>query len=232
MIPFFDSIRDFSVLSAILRLALCCLSAGIIGIDRGRKGRAAGLRTHILVSLGACIVMITDQYLVTYMNPNADPARLGAQVISGIGFLGAGTILITGRQVTGLTTAAGLWSTACIGLAYGAGYFEGGIVATVIVLVTIAMLHKWESRGSSNIFTWIDLMIELEKTEDLPALISGMKACGAHIRNVDINDNPRRASRPGVIQVQLSIKVEKSFSMADLAAYLTERMPIVAFKEL
>ena len=133
---------------------------------------------------------------------------------------------------THLTTAAGLWSTACIGLAYGAGYFEGGIVATVIVLVTIAMLHKWESRGSSNIFTWIDLMIELEKTEDLPALISGMKACGAHIRNVDINDNPRRASRPGVIQVQLSIKVEKSFSMADLVAYLTERMPIVAFKEL
>ena len=98
---------------------LSSVSAGLIGFERGRGGRAAGLRTHILVALGACVVMILDQYLVMYVNPSSDPARLGAQVINGIGFLGAGTILVTGKRVTGLTTAAGLLTTACVGLTYG-----------------------------------------------------------------------------------------------------------------
>ena len=103
MLKLFDPI-----LSIALRVLFTCISAGLIGYERGLEGRAAGFRTHILVALGACIVMCVDQYLVTMINPNADPARLGAQVINGIGFLGAGTILANGKRVTGRTLDHGM----------------------------------------------------------------------------------------------------------------------------
>ena len=103
-------LREVNTISIILRLALATLFAGIIGIERGRKKRPAGFRTHILVCIGATIIMITNQYIIEVMNMSSDPTRLGAQVISGIGFLGAGTIIVDRRnQVKGLTTAAGLW---------------------------------------------------------------------------------------------------------------------------
>jgi putative Mg2+ transporter-C (MgtC) family protein len=193
-------------------------------------GRAAGLRTHILVALGACIVMITDQYLVTFLNSNADPARLGAQVISGIGFLGAGTILVTGKRITGLTTAAGLWTTACVGLAYGGGYFEGGILVTVMMLVVIAILHRWEGRNSALVR--MELLVEIEKPEDIPCLLDTVRVCGGHVRNVDIDDDPRHVSAEGHLQVRLSLKVGIDFNSTRVLEALTKKMPIVVFKEL
>ena len=108
-----------------LKLFLCIICGGLIGLERGAKGQAAGFRTHILVCMGACIAMLTGQYIYEYFETNSDPARLGAQVISGIGFLGAGTIMSRETtRVRGLTTAAGLWAAACIGLAVGIGFFD------------------------------------------------------------------------------------------------------------
>lgn len=115
-----------SVTSGIVRILLAAICGAVIGTERGRKHRPAGLRTHMLVCVAAALVMVTNEQLIQVYGSGA-PTRMGAQVISGIGFLGAGTI-ITDRQsrIRGLTTAAGLWASACVGLAIGSGYYLGG----------------------------------------------------------------------------------------------------------
>lgn len=226
-----DPLREFTFLSIFLRLVLVCICGGVIGVERGHKGRAAGLRTHILVSMGACIVMITNQYLLLFFNPNADPARLGAQVISGIGFLGAGTIMVTGRHITGLTTAAGLWAAACIGLACGVGFYEGAILATTFILFTMTVLHRWEER-SVHIATQVDLLVELGNAIDLDLLLDEIKDCGARIQDIEISHNPKRVSQPGNLIIILSLLVNKGFRSEELAARLASTISLVMLKEV
>ncbi len=137
-----DSFR-FS-LEALLRLTLAGVFGGIIGFEREQSHRPAGFRTHILVAVGAALVMLTSSFIFEEYKglTNMDPARLGAQVISGIGFLGAGTILREGFSVKGLTTAASLWAVSCIGLAVGIGYYEGALIATVFIFITLNLLKR------------------------------------------------------------------------------------------
>ena len=118
---FFDLFRGVDALGVATRLALAVIFGGIIGIERGRKRRPAGFRTYILVCLGASLAMCTGQYLFTVLGQTTDVSRLGAQVINGIGFLGAGVIFVKDASIRGLTTAAGLWATAAVGMAMGAG---------------------------------------------------------------------------------------------------------------
>ena len=120
-----------SLLTIIIRTLLALVCAGLIGFERGTHGSEAGLRTHILVCLGAMIAMCTGEFVAMYYS--ADAERIGAQVVSGIGFLGAGTIMVNRGHVKGLTTAAGLWASACIGLAIGTGFYEAAIVGTAAV---------------------------------------------------------------------------------------------------
>jgi putative Mg2+ transporter-C (MgtC) family protein len=119
---------------------------GMIGIERGKQGRAAGMRTHILVCIGAALTVMIGFYGREELGfLNSDPLRIAAQVISGIGFLGVGTILIKGRfQITGLTTAACVWATAAIGLALGAGFYVGALIAFIAIFITVTALHKLE----------------------------------------------------------------------------------------
>lgn len=126
------------------RLILAAILGAVIGIEREIKNRAAGFRTHIIVSVGACLIMLIGiDGIGKFSSDTArDTARIAGQVISGIGFLGAGTILQKKNAVTGLTTAATLWLSAAIGLAVGIGYYEGAIIATVICLVTLISLNK------------------------------------------------------------------------------------------
>ena len=126
------------------RLILAAILGAVIGIEREIKNRAAGFRTHIIVSVGACLIMLIgiDGSGKFSSDTSRDTARIAGQVISGIGFLGAGTILQKKNAVTGLTTAATLWLSAAIGLAVGIGYYEGAIIATVICLVTLISLNK------------------------------------------------------------------------------------------
>ena len=141
-------LRDFNIVTIILRLVLAGVFGGVIGLERGRQRRAAGLRTHILVCVGAALAATVGFYSTEILgNINADPLRVSAQVISGIGFLGVGTIIVKGRyQITGLTTAAGLWVTAAIGIALGAGFYEGAIIAFAISVLTVVVLHKLERK--------------------------------------------------------------------------------------
>ena len=132
----------------ILRLLLAVLLSGLVGLEREAKGRSAGLRTHMLVCAGSCLMMLTGIYLASHYRGtmDVDPTRLAAQVVSGIGFLGAGTIIQFRDSVRGLTTAASVWAAAGIGLAVGGGFYVGAVSTTVLVLVVLLVLHGLEQR--------------------------------------------------------------------------------------
>lgn len=137
-------IFDKELIEVIFRIIASMFCGGIIGIERGRSNQPAGMRTYMLVCLGAAVVMITGEYVYREFGAG-DPSRLGAQVISGIGFLGAGSIVISGKsKIRGLTTAAGLWVSACIGLVVGIGYIPAGVLATLAVYIIIVMLKPVE----------------------------------------------------------------------------------------
>ena len=141
-----DYLKELNILSVIVRILLAIICGGVIGIERRRAHQSAGMRTYMLVCMGAAIVMATGQYMYDTFK-TGDPSRLGAQVISGIGFLGAGSIITSGKtKVRGLTTAAGLWVSACIGLALGIGFYSAGLIATLVVYLIMARLKRLEYR--------------------------------------------------------------------------------------
>ena len=137
-------LRELNLVSILFRIFLSVMIGGFLGMERGKKNRPAGLRTYILVCLGSALVMMTNQYVyVTYQT--GDPMRLGAQVISGVGFLGAGTIILTGRnKIMGITTAAGLWTAACGGLAIGVGFYEGAVLGGIVIAFTVSGLLRFD----------------------------------------------------------------------------------------
>ena len=135
-------LREVTYLAVILRIFTAVLFGGAIGLERGMKNRPAGLRTYMLVCVGACLIMLTNQYLFQVTGAG-DPMRLGAQVVSGIGFLGAGTIVVTKHnQIKGLTTAAGLWASAGVGLALGVGFYEAALAAGFAVFFILTLLQR------------------------------------------------------------------------------------------
>lgn len=137
----FPWLLEPTLLTTLIRTILAAFCAGVIGYDRDKHGAQAGLRTHILVCVGAMLAMTTGQFASNYYT-TVDPTRIGAQVISGIGFLGAGTIIvIRHNRISGLTTAAGLWASASLGLAIGIGFYEGAIIGTLAILFTQHMLY-------------------------------------------------------------------------------------------
>ena len=154
-----EYLRELNAVSIVFRVVMAIVVGGILGLERGRKNRPAGFRTYILVCLGAALVMMTNQFVYVTYNVS-DPVRLGAQVISGIGFLGAGTIILTGRnQIKGLTTAAGLWTSACLGLAVGIGFYEGAVIGAIAIVFTVSGLQRFDTwmRKQSK---YLDVYIE------------------------------------------------------------------------
>lgn len=144
-----EKLYELNMISTFFRLLLALICGGILGVERGKKNRPAGFRTYMLVCVASAMVMITNQY-ISEVYSTGDPSRMGAQVISGIGFLGAGTIIVTGRnRVTGLTTAAGLWASACIGLTIGVGFYSGAIIGCIMIFVAMALLHGVDDKITS-----------------------------------------------------------------------------------
>lgn len=157
-------LREVTYLAIALRIAAAVVLGGLIGIERGMKNRAAGLRTHMLVCVGACLIMVTNQFIYQTTG-TGDPVRMGAQVISGIGFLGAGTIMVTRRhQVKGLTTAAGLWAAAGVGLALGIGFYEAAAMGALAVFFVMTLMQKMDNRVHRKTKDF-DVFVEL--TSDL-----------------------------------------------------------------
>ena len=151
MLSIFDGLRDITFATVALRMFLAMFCGGCIGLEREFKRRSAGFRTHILICLGATMTTSISQFLYLYMGYYTDMARLGAQVVAGIGFIGVGAIVTTPqKRVKGLTTAAGLWASAIIGLCLGAGFYEGALLATILILIAELVLspieHKYMDR--------------------------------------------------------------------------------------
>ena len=156
----FPWLLEPNLLTLIIRTLLAIICAGVIGFERDAHGSAAGLRTHILVCLGAMIAMSTGVFAATHFS--GDASRIGAQVVSGIGFLGAGTIMVNRGHIKGLTTAAGLWTSACIGLAIGTGFYEAAIVGSIAVLI----VEKWLKRLKKRIMRKRGLLDDTEPVEN------------------------------------------------------------------
>jgi putative Mg2+ transporter-C (MgtC) family protein len=192
------------MLSITIRLLLAMGVGLVIGIDREMKRRVAGIKTHILVCVGAAMVMITSQYMLTQFG-TGDPARLGAQVISGVGFLGVGTIIVTGRnQVRGLTTAASIWACACLGLAAGIGFIEGVIVALVCIVFTLKVLGKLDKVVQKRARE-IDFYIEFENNEGLNKFSEKMKEDGNRIVRIQIGKCEGEGEYPNAL-VNIRVK--------------------------
>lgn len=186
MLTIFDSFREITLLSVCIRMLLAVICGGIIGIEREFKRRPAGFRTHILICLGAAMTTLTSQYLFFVMEYPTDIARLGAQVIAGIGFIGAGTIIVTKRQrVKGLTTAAGLWASAIVGLALGGGFYEGALLTTVLIMVAELLFSKLEYR-MLNSSPEVNLYVEYINSSDLESLLRLFRRRGISILNMEI----------------------------------------------
>lgn len=185
-------LRELNWASIVLRLTLAILCGGIIGIERGRKGRTAGFRTHVLVCIGATLTVLTNQYMMQYFG-GGDPARLGAQVINGIGFLGAGTIIVTGRhKVKGLTTAAGLWACACMGLAIGIGFYEAAVAACVLILFVNSALHRMDNYVVSKSKV-VEIYVEFGTIEDISGFIGKMRSTNIRVSEIEITKNTTSA---------------------------------------
>ena len=174
--------REVTYTAILIRIVCAVIIGGIIGIERSVKNRPAGLRTYMLVCVGACLIMLTNQYIYQTTG-TGDPMRLGAQVVSGIGFLGAGTIIVTKHnQIKGLTTAAGLWSAAGVGLALGIGFYEGAVTAAVAIYVTLTLLHVLEAHVNRKTRV-LEVYVELQDSVPIGRFIKNLRAL-----NVDIED--------------------------------------------
>lgn len=181
---FFEYILELNNTSIIIRLVLAIICGGVIGIERGKRKQAAGFRTHILVCMGAALVAITNIYIV--LKYGGDPTRISAQVVSGIGFLGVGTIIITGnKQIKGLTTAAGLWASACMGLAIGAGFYLPALIACALILLSMTVLNKVEQHFYQNSKV-ADLYIEFSDIKYVSIFLVHARECKIKTANIEV----------------------------------------------
>lgn len=182
-------LQETTIVSTVFRLFLALILGGILGLERGRKRRPAGLRTYMVVCVASSLIMLTGEYLYETTG-GGDPARLGAQVISGIGFLGAGTIITNSHQVKGLTTAAGLWAAACLGLAVGAGFYCGAIAGGLAILVAMTTMSHLDSRLRTNA-RQMNFFAEFESMDSLGSFISMMRSNGYKLYDIEFSRSKR-----------------------------------------
>lgn len=228
---------------ALFRLSVAAFCGGCIGLERGKKRRPAGFRTHMLVCMAAALAMLISQYLTMMVaeywdalvviegggNKFTDVSRFGAQIINGIGFLGAGTVIVTGRQqVKGLTTAAGLWASACMGLCIGAGFVEGAFVGCVLIISTIIFFSHLERRILTRARN-INLYVEFVHMDDVGSVISAIKAQDIRIFDVEINKNKDHGGNQSAV---FSIRLPKRMSHATAMSVVAGVENVRAIEEL
>lgn len=230
-----------SIWEVILRVGLAVICGGVIGIDRGRKRRPAGFRTYMLVCVGAAMTMILGTYLsvmiTTVWNPSlevatlvTDVSRFGAQVINGIGFLGAGTIIVTGRQqVKGMTTAAGLWASACMGICIGSGFYVASIICCVLmifVIVVFSRLERFILSRSKN----INLFVEFEHIDNLSQVIEKIKEQDTKIFDVEVTK--ARHAETNYPSAIFSLRLPKKKTHTALMTAIAEVESVRSIEEL
>ena len=199
------NLRDLNVAAVALRLVLAMLFGGTIGFERGIRQRAAGLRTHMLLCVGSASTMLVSQFLYASYGVG-DPARLSAQVISGIGFLGAGTIIVTRRnEIKGLTTAATLWSTACMGIAVGVGFYECAMIMYILLIIILVFVSVLDKKYL-KIPTSTALYLEVRKEAGLGDAIQYIHDVGWNIR--EVKEFP--SGREDVLAVRMDLESDNA----------------------
>ncbi len=211
-----------------LRIVLALVVGGAVGMERARKNRPAGFRTYMIVAMGACVTMLLSQYLNYLLNNDwaetaarigvkTDVSRFGAQVINGVGFLGAGTILVTARKkVKGLTTAAGLWASACMGLAAGAGFYECVLVAALLIVCCLRFLPNVERFINAKCSN-MNVYMELEDMTVVGSIIVRLRTKKFHIYEIDVDKSEDGSNG---ISASLSLRLPPKTLHADVLARL------------
>lgn len=200
-------IREITYAAIAFRIIASIVLGGTLGLERGLKNRPAGLRTYMLVCVGACLIMMTNQY-INQLYATGDPVRMGAQVVSGIGFLGAGMIVVTKRnQIKGLTTAAGIWAAAAVGLAIGIGFYEGAIFGGIAVFFVLSVIHSWDNRMHRN-SRFLEIYVELTSVVNLGMFMRRVSALELEIENVQMehDDTLENGVRSFIITLKSSKK--------------------------
>jgi putative Mg2+ transporter-C (MgtC) family protein len=225
-----DYFYDVNIFSVTFRLFLAVLFGGAIGMERGATKHSAGFRTHILVCVGAALAMLTNQFISVTFTGSIDPSRMGAQVITGVGFLGVGTILVTGGQkIKGLTTAAGLWASACIGLALGIGFYSGAIIVGVMVFLSLTILKRFESYFY-DLSRVLELYVELESLQALKEYQNFVRSQEIQIHNSQLNTTgPTHA---GGIGFHMSVRIPKGMKHTDAVQLLSNHEGIYLIEEM
>jgi len=232
-------IREFNIASVLLRLILASFFGGLVGLERGKRHKAAGFRTYMLVCIGATLTMILGQYpynsygissAMVNIGVKPDVTRLSAQVINGIGFLGAGSIIVTGHQaVKGLTTASALWASACMGLVIGAGYYECVLLGFLLIIFCITLLNPIESYliGQSRN---MNLYVELKSLDDVRTAASYLRSKDIHIYDIDIEKGKSEEYRyPSAV---FSLRLEKRQSHTEVITAMFEQQYIKYIEEI
>ncbi len=206
-------LRDFHIVTVLLRVVLAALAGALVGFERAAHGRAAGLRTHMAVSVGAALTVMIGLYAVNVLQIPSDPLRIAAQVVSGVGFLGAGTILLRrgGSQIQGLTTAAGLWAVATIGLAMGLGFYEGALLATLMVVLTLSLVSRLESfmnRKRQRAFVYLEI-------QDVSMVKSTLDVLKSEFGAVELQVTPPRSSTSPHVGVEALVRIPPKTSVDD-----------------
>lgn len=220
-------IRELNLVSITLRLVLAMFLGGTIGLERGKQGRAAGMRTHIFVCLGATLTTMIGFYATnTISGYDGDPLRVAAQVISGIGFLGVGTILLKGRfQITGLTTAAGLWCAAAIGIALGAGFYEGAIITFICSVLTVTTFWRVEYLLNKK-YRRFGIYVEIDSDEHVRDAIDLLEK---NYRVTDVQVTTPRSGKVGNVGIEANVHNSDFSTSPDKVSEFLESHDFVIF---
>lgn len=226
-----DYLHEFSLPVVIIRLLLATICGGIIGFCRSVKRRGAGFKTHILVCLGAALIMLTGEYIFESVSGGTgDVARMAAQVVSGVGFLGAGTIMVTGKnQVKGLTTAAGLWACSGIGLALGIGFYTGGLFATLIVFFVYNYMQKIDEIAYEHSRVY-DLYVEFESRKYITPFMSAMKERGFRFLSLELSKSKK--NKEEIVNATMSIEVSTRAKGVDVHQFIEELEGVNSVEEI
>lgn len=237
----FPDLRQFSFISVLLRMLLAVIVGGSIGLERERKKRGAGFRTYMIVALGASLTVILSEYLnamlmgpwsgtAEFVGIRTDVSRFGAQVINGVGFLGAGTIIVTANQeVKGLTTAAGLWASACIGLAVGAGFYECVLICFVLVLIIMRFLPAVETFFHQRSL-YMNISLDLDSLDCLGSIVSLLKGEGVHIYGIETGKDSGERFNSG--KTLISIHLPGHRNHEELLAMISAIDGVIAIDEI
>lgn len=214
----------------LIRLLIATILGGLIGIERGRGDRPAGMRTHILVCTGSALIMLVSLYGLGNVKREWDAARIAAQVVSGIGFLGAGTIIHEGLSVRDLTTAASLWMVAAIGLATGSGMITIAVIATIITLITLVTLHNFEKRFVvfDAVSRHLLRVVAKNTPNSMITIMDYLQDAGVKVRTLNIKNNTIQKT----IVLELALKVTRDKDLDKIIAGLNDKDEVVSLEQV